>query len=385
MSAPATDDAGSQDEGAVAHPLDTVTHHEITRNSTVAVRSRSRMLPRREGKRLSKVWIAAGVWVAAWPALARAEAGTVEIAWSAPADCPTTPDVEASVRDLLGRPPHLPDGRNLKVQVRAERKHDRGWSGTIETRLGTTTGSRTIATESCRAVADATALIVALMIDPDAVAARASPPATASPPQEPSRAIRAPPAATDTAVSRAPSPSRRDLAPRFSLGPTVAVDLGTLPRPSYGAGARVGVKVGRSALELGVLASASARATIAGTAPPAGGSFHFWAASLSACPAFAVRRFDIGACAEIEAVEVKGTGFGVTAQYENDARWLALGAGAIARLRISPHVAIPFRMGVVAPLGHPTFVLKGVTEGQGQIYSPSRAAVRALLAVDVDF
>jgi len=343
------------------------------------------MLPRRGGKRLSKVWIAAGVWVAVWPALARAEAGTVEIAWSAPADCPTTPDVEASIRDLLGRPPHLPDGRKLEIKARAERKRDRGWSGTIETRLGTTTGSRTIATESCRAVADATALIVALMIDPEAVAARASPPAAPSPPQDPSRAIRAPPAATETAVSRAPPPSRRGLARTLSLGPMLAVDVGTLPRPSYGAGGRVGVKVGRSALELGVLASTSARGTIPGTAPPAGGSFRFWSASLSACPAFAVRRFDLGACAEIDAVEVKGTGFGVTARYENDARWLALGAGAIARLRISPHVAIPLRMGVVAPLGHPTFVLKGVTEGQGQIYSPSRVAVRALLAVDVDF
>jgi hypothetical protein len=343
------------------------------------------MLPRRERKRLSKVWIAAGVCVAVWPALARADAGTVEIAWTAPADCPTTPDVEASVRDLLGRPPHLPDGRNLLVKARAERKHDRGWSGTIETRLGTTTGSRTIATESCRAVADATALIVALMIDPEAVAARATPPATPSRPQDPGRAIRAPLAATDTAVSPAPTPPRRGLAPRLSLGPTIGVDVGTLPRPTYGAGARVGVKVGRSALELGVLASASARGTIAGTAPPAGGSFHFWSASLSACPAFAVRRFDLGACAEIEAVEVKGTGFGVTARYENDARWLALGAGAIARMRISPHVAIPFRMGVVAPLGHPTFVLKGVTEGQGQIYSPLRVAVRAVLAADVDF
>jgi hypothetical protein len=98
-----------------------------------------------------------------------------------------------------------------------------------------------------------------------------------------------------------------------------------------------------------------------------------------------VRRFDIGVCAEIEGVEVTGTGFGVTSRYENDARWLALGAGAVARLRISPNVAIPFRVDAIAPLGHPTFVLKGVSEAQGQIYSPSRLAGRALLAVDIDF
>ena len=140
--------------------------------------------------------------------------------------------------------------------------------------------------------------------------------------------MRATPAAIDTAVSRAPPPPRRGLAPRLSLGPTIVVDMGTLPRPTYGAGARVGVKVGRSALELGVLASASASATVSGTIPPAGGSFHFWSASLSACPAFAVRRFDLGACAEIEGVEVKGTGFGVSSGYENDARWLRSRGGS---------------------------------------------------------
>ena len=342
------------------------------------------MLSRGGRKRPSSNWIAASVWVAVWPALARAQAGTVEIAWTAPADCPTAPDVEASIRDLLGRPPHLSDGRNLEVKARAERKHDRWWSGTIETRLGTTTGSRTIATESCRAIADATALIVALMIDPEAVAARASPPAASPPPPDARAVMRATPAATKTAVSSAMSPPHPGLAPRLSLGPTIAVDMGTLPRPAYGAGARFGVKVGRSAVELGVLASASASGTISGTVPPAGGSFHFWSASLSACPAFGVGRFDLGACAEIEAVEVKGTGFGVTSRYENDTRWLALGAGAIARLRITPHVAIQSRLDAVAPLGHPTFFLKGVTEAQGQIYSPSRVALRALLAVDIE-
>jgi hypothetical protein len=332
---------------------------------------------------LSRVWIAAGLAAALWPAPARGETGTVEIAWSAPAECPTTPDVEASIRNLLGRSPRLADGRRLEVRARAERKHDRRWSGTIETRLGTTRGIRTIGTESCRAVADATALIIALMIDPEAVAARAS--ALPSPPPPPRPVMRATPAANDTAVSRAPPPPRRGLTPRLSLGPTIAVDMGTLPRPAYVAGARVGVKVGRSALELGVLASGSASGTVSNATPPAGGSFHFLLASLSACPALAVGQFDVGACAEIEGVEVKGTGFGVTSQYENDARWLALGAGAVARLRINPHVAIPFRIDAVAPLGHPTFFLKGVPEAQGRIYSPSRVAGRALLAVDIDF
>jgi hypothetical protein len=313
------------------------------------------------------------------------QAGTVGIDWNAPAECPTGSDLEASIRDLLGQPPHLSDGRRLEVKARVERKQDRRWSATIETRLGEATGSRTVVTESCRAAADATALIVALMIDPEAVAARTAPPAPA-PPRPESPPPRPP--ATEIAVSRPPPPppSRPRLAPRLSLGAAVAVDVGTLPETAYAAGARLGVKLGRSALELGFLASSSASGTIPGTTPPAGGSFRFLSGSLAACPAVGLgRRFDLGACAEIEVVQVKGTGFGVTSSFQNDARWLALGGGGLARLRLRPHVAVPLRLEGLAPLARPTFVLQGVSQAQGRVYTPSRVVARALLAVDVDF
>jgi hypothetical protein len=354
------------------------------------------MLARRERDRPNAFWIvtAAVASVVGWPAVAQAQAqtqeGTVGIAWTAPAECPTASDLEAAIRDLLGQPPHLADGRRLEVKARAERKPDRRWSATIETRLGTAMGSRTVATESCRAAADATALIVALMIDPDAVAARAAAPAS-PPPAAADAAVHAPapPApetASETAVSSPPPPSRPRLAPRLSLGPTMAVDVGTLPQPGYAAGARIAVKLGRSALELGVLASSSASATISGTAPPAGGSFRFLAGSLAACPAAGLgRRLDLGACAELELTEVKGTGFGVTSSYQNDARWLALGGGGLLRLRLTRHVAIPFRVDALAPLARTTFFLNGVSQAQGRVYTPSRVVMRALLAVDVDF
>jgi hypothetical protein len=313
------------------------------------------------------------------PALARADPGTVGITWTAPAECPTASEVEASIRDLLGHVPRLFDGRRLEVDARAEKKRDGEWTATIVTQTGTTTGSRVLATESCRAAADATALIVALMIDPQAVAARDAPPVV-----EAKQATTAPPLRPETTVSRGPPPPRRGPALRFSLGPAIAIDRGTLPQPTYAAGGRAGVKLGASVLELGVLASASASGTVAGTSPPAGGSFHFLSASLAACPAIAARWFDLGVCAEIEVTQVKGSGFGVTSSYENDARWLAPGGGVLARLRVAPHVAIPLRIDAVAPLVQTTFFLEGVPEARGRVYIPSRVAGRALVAVDVD-
>ncbi len=96
-----------------------------------------------------KVGIAVIVLLAATRALAASDVGTVGITWTAPPDCPTTLDLESAIRGLLGRTPHVADGRHLDVRAHAERKLDHRWTATIETRLGTTTGNRTFAAESC--------------------------------------------------------------------------------------------------------------------------------------------------------------------------------------------------------------------------------------------
>jgi hypothetical protein len=224
---------------------------------------------------------------------------------------------------------------------------------------------------------------VALMIDPQAVATHARPPAApvaaaaAEPPTTTSLA-------SPTAATRAPAPGS-SVPLRLLIGPTVAVDMGTLPRAIYGAGGRVGLRLAATTLELGILASATARASISTTTPPAGGSFRFRSASVSACPAVAMGRLDVGPCAEAELTQVEGTGFGVTSSFANHARWLALGGGLLGRVRLTSHVAVPLRIDAVAPLARPTFFLRGVPEAQGKVYSPSRVAVRAMIAVDLDF
>jgi len=314
------------------------------------------------------------------------EAGTVDITWTAPADCPTASDLDASIRALLGRAPRLSDGRNLDVKARAEQKRDRAWTATIETRLGTTAGSRTLAAESCRAAADATALIVALMIDPRAVAQHvAAAPTPPVPAAGAARATSVPTPPRDAFTSGAPArPPRSALVTGLSLGPTIAVDAGTLPRLAYGAGARVGLRFGASVLELGVLASSQARATISATAPPAGGSFRFRSASLSACPATRRRRFELGACIAVELTQVNGAGFGVSMSFENDARWLALGGGALARLRLGSRFAIPLRIDLMAPLARPIFYLR-LPDADREVYRPARVVMRGSLALDVVF
>ena len=311
-------------------------------------------------RRLVAIVGAFGVALGA-PAIVDARTGGVSITWTAPSECPTPADVSASVGQLLGRPPALPEGRELEIKARAERKQARLWIGSVETRSGATIGNRAFEAESCRAAADATALIVALMIE--------AAPTT----------IEAAPTAARPAAAAARSPLT------VSVGPTTAIDVGTLPAPTAGAGVRAGLKLGRTAFDLAALAWASTSTTIAGSNPPVGGTFRFFSASLAVCPTLAAGRFELGACGEAELVQVRGHGSGVSVPYENAYAWMSVGAGALARLRVSRHLSIPFRLAALVPLAHPSFVLKGVVEAQGQVYTPSPVLGRAELGIDVDF
>jgi hypothetical protein len=293
------------------------------------------------------------------PGIVNAGTGGVSITWTAPSECPTPADLSASVGQLLGRPPALPEGRALEVKARAERKQARLWLGSVETRYGSTVGNRAFEAESCRAAADATALIVALMIE-------------------------APPPPTITAApTPASAPARSSL--KFSVGPTTAIDVGTLPAPTAGAGVRASLALGRTSFDLAAVAWASTSATIAGSNPPVGGTFRFLSASLAVCPTLAAGRFQLGACGEAELARVQGRGSGVSVPYENAYAWMSIGAGALARLRVSRHLSIPFRLSALVPLAHPSFVLNGVVEEQGKVYSPAPVLGRAELGIDVDF
>jgi hypothetical protein len=60
-----------------------------------------------------------------------------------------------------------------KLDVRASVGHGAAWSVAIATQYAGRAGRRSIEAPSCQSVADATAIIVAMMIDPDAVDANA--------------------------------------------------------------------------------------------------------------------------------------------------------------------------------------------------------------------
>ncbi|MBX3275127.1 MAG: hypothetical protein KF729_32985, partial [Sandaracinaceae bacterium] len=130
-------------------------------------------------------WRRVGVVLVALAALAapsRAAAQLV-LGWDVPDGCPPASAVHAEVARLLGG--QLPDDVALEAGAVASSRRGR-WRLRLTTLMAGVAGERVIEGDACAPLADAAALVLALMIDPLAVAAHAEPaPGEPTPPGEP--------------------------------------------------------------------------------------------------------------------------------------------------------------------------------------------------------
>jgi len=241
--------------------------------------------------------------------------------------------------------------------------------------------------QNSESVAGATALIIALMIDPEAVAAHRAK-------QDGGALPKASDSAVPTALAEVPRPSEREPASemsRFSkspeqslvslyAGPELALDIGSLPSVTAGFGGHLGVSTRHLSIEAGLYSWAPAQAGVAGTA--AGGTFHYVTAGLSACSYLGEVRFRYGLCVDSEYDRMSASGYGANVNYSGSFHWLALGGSALARWSLGKRFAIPIRAGAVVPLAYPVFRLNGTPE---EVHRPSRISARFAVGIDIIF
>lgn len=139
-------------------------------------------------------------------------AAQLVLTWEAPPECPTGEVVRAEVARLLGGA--LPAELALTARGVATRADDR-WTLRLHTATPEAEGERVVEGDACAPLADAAALILALMIDPVAVAEHApAEPAEPLPPAEPAPPAAPPHAAieglADPAPAEEPAPRRSD-------------------------------------------------------------------------------------------------------------------------------------------------------------------------------
>ena len=295
------------------------------------------------------------------------ESGALALSWQAPLGCPSRDELRAEIARLLGGEIRVSQGGDIKA--RAVVAHGQTWSLAIETELAGRSGLRSIEAASCQELADATALIIALMIDPNAVAAHA----TQSRP-EPT----APPVQSDPALQKA-----RRVA--CLVGIHAAGSYGTLPSIDAGLGGGVGLAGRRWRVEL--RGTYGLRRDQRGTAPPPAppdsyGRFNFAAAALAGCVNLGREGLSFGPCADAEVGVLSAKGFGVSEGFPAQTLWLAMGADAYAAIPLGPHLSLPLHLDVVAPLLRPEFVFRYVPT---RVFQAPVVGARASAGIELHF
>jgi hypothetical protein len=290
--------------------------------------------------------------------------------WVAPASCPDAAALRAAIEGLLGGHVEAKDQLSARASVTHAPKGT--WRVHLSTLTGTVKEERVLDGATCRDVADATALVIALRIDPSRVSARppAAPVAPATPPGGPvettapspgvppsTSAPLQPPEATAPITHDAPTPAATSStrssepshspaagsgpgsagepvmtaeAPPASATPTPPIDrgagassvslrrffidveasgaLGVLPGAAYGLGLGLGVRAGRLRVSL-VGSYWPAQQARVDARPTAGAQIDLISGgALAEVSLLRLGRVEIGPCVEADIGRMSATG-----------------------------------------------------------------------------
>lgn len=250
-----------------------------------------------------------------------AGADRLALAWQAPDECPSRADVRAAVASRLGEAAERA-GPALRAEARVERD-----AAGYRLALKTEYGERRLAARSCAELAGAAALILALLIDPEADAT-------------------APP----------PAPAPREL--WLVLRPALAVDAGILPSIALGPAFGAGVRLNRSALELSGTFLPSQDA-FRSERPSAVADVSLWAAALGACQAL-TRPIELSPCLHVEYGRLVAAAQGLPNAAQLSAHWVAVWAGGRAAVALTRWVWASLELSVGLPVLGATFKVNAV-------------------------
>lgn len=321
--------------------------------------------------------------------------GPIGLRWTAPDECPTSADVLAEVERLLGArttgDPHVID-----VVANVKKKKDGTFVVRLEIPGSDGPRSRQVSASSCAALGRATALILAMIVDPEAALSAPAPDG------DPGKTIVDPgppaPISTHPFVFTGPLrlPHIRSLderdgfaltflpvsnVSRFSVKLHFLGDLGSLPGPSGGIGAGFGAYVGQLRIETGfdyLLKKTFNYSTLSN----AGAVVYFLGGH--AVLGYALRLHSIVEViprVRLDAGRFSGTSFGVTGPGEGMAFALGLGAGAAVAVRVAPSFRLSLGLDGIFWVRRPSFIV----EGLGVAHEPTVPVGRLALGAEVQF
>ncbi len=325
----------------------------------------------------------------------------IQLNWNAISSCPSREEVRAEVLRLLGSRAS-PAKEAIAVDATVTQENS-SYLVRLEVKSPQTQGGapakvRELRGPSCKAVADASALIMAMMIDPSAAMDYPSdqndPDSSPPPKQSPGSApppiapAREPPPGENSIklkdnskkIKQAEPAIPKNTFPALHAFGWFALDTGSMPALAPGLGVALGVAFGPRRIELGLAAFPEASYRLV-SHPSAGGRVHLIAGTLDVCSTFWGTVLQWGACAAAEIGRLHAEGFGVPRPGQADLFWIA-GKGSTSLTWIPlGTTALSLKIEALVPLNRARFILENIDA----LYAPSAFAGRAYLGLTAPF
>lgn len=308
------------------------------------------------------------------------------IQWSAPAGCPDAVALRAGVERRLGR--SLLEGE-VTVEARVQASGEGHHRLELRTRASGVIDTRSFDADDCTSLVDAAALVVALAVDPLAVAARAVHTEAGAadelgdpvaPAVTTSARVRAEDRGTSPVVGRGASGVTRtvDRRPAALFRIAGGVGLGAVPRVSGAVSLAAGLRWHRGRLELeGSYWIPRTTERLAGSAV----RVQLGTVAVRGCGQLVRERFDAVLCAGPQLGGMRGDGKDARNARTAAGVWFGLGAGVALSWWFRPRWALAGGLDVAVPVVHPAFRLAGATPVQ--LYAPAAVSGRLWLGIEV--
>ncbi|MBX3209649.1 MAG: hypothetical protein KF764_31740 [Labilithrix sp.] len=297
----------------------------------------------------------------AQPPASESETPRFRLAYEAPEGCPDRAAFVSAVLARTSRPRLVEDERDgdaVVVRVAIASAGAESASGRLDLREPDgTEETRRVVSRTCAEVANALALVAAVMLDPDARTG----PAPEPPPPEPP-APEPPPPAPPPPRATGPRPKPARSAPRsatwhLSAGAELGALGGIGPAVAPLAGLSIELERARGAL----VSTARLSADVARTSSDlrSGEQTYEWlGATLRVCPAYvSAWRLRFAPCAALQGGGHRGTTRDVRSPTTNVALWIAPAAVGAVEWPMSSAVSLELQGGVLFPLRRTRFYL----------------------------
>ena len=271
----------------------------------------------------------------------------LELAWRGPPDCPTGQVVRDEAIRLAST-----DGRRLprvEAKVVIERAEDSAYVLTLTTGGSESGSSQTFRAGTCRAVAKAAAVTLALLLNPASSETQAeeTPPRERPPRGEPAVPI------------------------RWGLVGQVGAQIGFLPEIGPTVGAEAGLERGSFSAWLGGTYGFSQQAMLE-TDPDVGGTLSLASGFVHGCWALVPATPRLSLCAGLDLSRVAGRGIGVTDEKVDSVYWFSALGGAQADIAVHSNAVVRIGAFAAPALGRPVIYVEDFPNDTGELFKPGR-------------